>query len=108
MRSGLWGHALFLASKMDQRTYAGVMTRSEPCQTKHAGILNNYLLTFLSKVRQRTGHHRPPSNSLSTDVGQDAKRHEAMCRPEVIFWIFLSGFLYFHFTDGETGGLTWR
>ena len=27
MRSGLWGHALFLASKMDQRTYAGVMTR---------------------------------------------------------------------------------
>ena len=29
MRSGLWGHALFLASKMDQRTYAGVMTRSK-------------------------------------------------------------------------------
>ena len=27
MRAGLWGHALFLASKMDQRTYAGVMTR---------------------------------------------------------------------------------
>ena len=30
MRSGLWGHALFLSSKMDQRTYAGVMTRSKP------------------------------------------------------------------------------
>ena len=27
MRGGLWGHALFLASKIDQRTYAGVMTR---------------------------------------------------------------------------------
>jgi len=27
MKVGLWGHALFLASKMDQRTYAGVMTR---------------------------------------------------------------------------------
>ena len=27
MKAGLWGHALFLASKMDQRTYAGVMTR---------------------------------------------------------------------------------
>ena len=27
MRAGLWGHALFLASKMDGRTYAGVMTR---------------------------------------------------------------------------------
>ena len=23
MKAGLWGHALFLASKMDQRTYAG-------------------------------------------------------------------------------------
>lgn len=27
MKHGLWGHALFLASKMDQRTYASVMTR---------------------------------------------------------------------------------
>ena len=27
MRAGLWSHALFLASKMDQRTYDGVMTR---------------------------------------------------------------------------------
>ena len=27
MRVGLWGHTLSLASKMDQRTYAKVMTR---------------------------------------------------------------------------------
>ena len=27
MRVGLWGPALSLASKMDQRTYAGVMMR---------------------------------------------------------------------------------
>jgi hypothetical protein len=27
MKHGLWGHALFLASKMDQRTYANVMAR---------------------------------------------------------------------------------
>ena len=40
MKAGLWGHALFLASKMDQRTYAGVMTRfanglaiNDPLQT---------------------------------------------------------------------------
>ena len=40
MKTGLWGHALFLASKMDQRTYAGVMTRfanglavNDPLQT---------------------------------------------------------------------------
>ena len=40
MKAGLWDHALFLASKMDQRTYAGVMTRfadglaiNDPLQT---------------------------------------------------------------------------
>ena len=40
MRVGLWGHTLFLASKMDQKTYAGVMTRfanglaiNDPLQT---------------------------------------------------------------------------
>lgn len=40
MRHGLWGHALFLASKMDQRTYANVMMRfanglamNDPLQT---------------------------------------------------------------------------
>lgn len=27
MKNGLWGHALFWASKLDQRTYASVMTR---------------------------------------------------------------------------------
>ena len=27
MRHGLWGHALFLASKMDDRTYSSVMLR---------------------------------------------------------------------------------
>ncbi|XP_069689503.1 protein transport protein Sec16A-like isoform X2 [Periplaneta americana] len=40
MKHGLWGHALFLASKMDQRTYAHIMTRfanglamNDPLQT---------------------------------------------------------------------------
>lgn len=40
MKHGLWGHALFLASKMDQRTHASVMTRfangltmNDPLQT---------------------------------------------------------------------------
>ncbi|XP_070532270.1 protein transport protein Sec16A-like [Ptychodera flava] len=40
MRGGLWGHALLLASKMDSRTYANVMTRfanslpiNDPLQT---------------------------------------------------------------------------
>lgn len=40
MKHGLWGHALFLASKMETRTYAKVMTRfanglpmNDPLQT---------------------------------------------------------------------------
>jgi len=40
MKNGLWGHALFLASKVDQRTYASVMARfanglplNDPLQT---------------------------------------------------------------------------
>ena len=40
MTQGLWGHALFLASKMDQRTYSSVMIRfanglalTDPLQT---------------------------------------------------------------------------
>ena len=27
MQNGLWGHALFLASKMDERSYSNVMLR---------------------------------------------------------------------------------
>ena len=40
MDEGLWGHALFLASKLDKRTHASVMTRfanslpaNDPLQT---------------------------------------------------------------------------
>lgn len=40
IKHGLWGHALFLASKLDKRTYANVMTRfanglamNDPLQT---------------------------------------------------------------------------
>ncbi len=40
MRHGLWGHALFLASKMDERSYSNVMLRfanglaaNDPLQT---------------------------------------------------------------------------
>ena len=49
MRAGLWGHALFLASKMDQRTYAGVMTRfanglaiNDPLQTLYQLMSDRY------------------------------------------------------------------
>ena len=49
MTVGIWGHALFLASKMDQRTYAGVMTRfanglaiNDPLQTLYQLMSSRY------------------------------------------------------------------
>ena len=36
MRNSLWGHALLLASKMDGRTHANVMTRYD----KHTDSIN--------------------------------------------------------------------
>lgn len=34
MKGGLWGHALLLASKMDNRTHARVMTRYSTADVK--------------------------------------------------------------------------
>ena len=54
MAQGLWGHALFLASKMDQRTYSSVMIRfanglalTDPLQTLYqlmSGSLDHQLM----------------------------------------------------------------
>ena len=42
MKHGLWGHALFLASKMDERTYSSVMLRLVPVCISHK-CLNFFL-----------------------------------------------------------------
>ena len=53
MTQGLWGHALFLASKMDQRTYSSVMIRfanglalTDPLQTLYQLMSGSSLMTF--------------------------------------------------------------
>lgn len=63
MKHGLWGHALFLASKMDQRTYANVMMRfanglamNDPLQTLYQLMSGRQpaavtVCTFLSEVK---------------------------------------------------------
>lgn len=50
MTQGLWGHALFLASKMDQRTYSSVMIRfanglalTDPLQTLYQLMSGKFL-----------------------------------------------------------------
>ncbi|XP_029677547.1 uncharacterized protein LOC115244220 [Formica exsecta] len=44
MNEGLWGHALFLASKLDKRTYASVMTRFANSLPPHDPLQTLYQL----------------------------------------------------------------
>jgi hypothetical protein len=66
MKAGLWGHALFLASKMDQRTYAGVMTRfanglavNDPLQTLYQLMSARMPSSMKYCADQRWGDWRP-------------------------------------------------
>lgn len=66
MRVGLWGHALFLASKMDQRAYAGVMTRfanglaiNDPLQTLYQLMSARMPSAMKHCADQRWGDWRP-------------------------------------------------
>uniref|UniRef100_A0A2K5M6J7 Protein transport protein sec16 n=1 Tax=Cercocebus atys TaxID=9531 RepID=A0A2K5M6J7_CERAT len=52
MKNGLWGHALLLASKMDSRTHARVMTRYSPtcCGDEKWGDWRPHLAMVLSNL----------------------------------------------------------
>merc|ERR1719158_654522 len=82
MKAGLWGHALFLASKMDQRTYAGVMTRfanglaiNDPLQTLYQ-LMSSRIPTAMKQCGDtRWGDWRPHlamilSNSGTSDINR--------------------------------------
>lgn len=69
MKHGLWGHALFLASKLDKRTYANVMMRfangltiNDPLQTLYqllsgrqpaAVTVSKIFTIYRSRIRRR-------------------------------------------------------
>ncbi|GFS65786.1 protein transport protein Sec16A [Nephila pilipes] len=66
MKHGLWGHALFLASKMDVRTYANVMTRfanslalNDPLQTLYQLMSGRQPLAVTNVADKRWGDWRP-------------------------------------------------
>lgn len=61
MKHGLWGHALFLASKMDLRTYANVMTRFA-----NSLALNDPLQTLYQLMSGRQPSAVTVSNCLAT------------------------------------------
>ncbi|XP_041481435.1 protein transport protein Sec16A-like isoform X2 [Lytechinus variegatus] len=82
MKKGLWGHALLLASKMDNRTHASVMTRfanslpmNDPLQTLYQLMSDRQPAAVTSCNDEKWGDWRPHlamvmSNlSSSADVG---------------------------------------
>uniref|UniRef100_T1J191 Protein transport protein sec16 n=1 Tax=Strigamia maritima TaxID=126957 RepID=T1J191_STRMM len=66
MKNGLWGHALFLASKMDTRTYANVMTRfanslalNDPLQTLYQLMSGRQPAAVTCIAEEKWGDWRP-------------------------------------------------
>ncbi|XP_022244250.1 uncharacterized protein LOC106461550 isoform X2 [Limulus polyphemus] len=66
MKHGLWGHALFLASKMDSRTYGTVMTRfansltlNDPLQTLYQLMSGRQPAAVTCVAEERWGDWRP-------------------------------------------------
>lgn len=88
MKHGLWGHALFLASKLDKRTYANVMMRFANGLT-----LNDPLQTLYQLL----------SGKMPAAITVSSMR----C---YIFCIIVIFFLYSVYLtkNGATGVLIWR
>ena len=93
MRAGLWGHALFLASKMDGRTYAGVMTRfanglaaTDPLQILYQ-LMSAHLPSAMKQCGQaRWGDWRPHlAMILSINQGGETNIRSIItpCSPKV-------------------------
>lgn len=66
MKNGLWGHALFLASKLDKRTYANVMMRfangltmNDPLQTLYQLLSGRQPAAVTCVAEERWGDWRP-------------------------------------------------
>ncbi|CAG7819405.1 unnamed protein product [Allacma fusca] len=83
MNNGLWGHALFLATKMDERTYGNVLARFANCTP-----FNHPIQTFYQLM---SGRQPASAKSCCDDTFGDWKPHLAMIlsnagsRPEVEF-----------------------
>lgn len=66
MKHGLWGHALFLASKLDKRTYANVMMRfangltiNDPLQTLYQLLSGKQPASVTCVADEKWGDWRP-------------------------------------------------
>ncbi|XP_060775695.1 protein transport protein Sec16B isoform X2 [Neoarius graeffei] len=86
MRSGLWGHALFLASKMDSRAYNTVLSRftgslspSDPLQTLFQLLSGRIPAVAMSYSKEKWGDWRPHlAVMLSNETGDSAVHRKSI------------------------------
>ncbi|XP_069837816.1 protein transport protein Sec16B isoform X2 [Dendropsophus ebraccatus] len=86
MKNQLWGHALFLSSKMDSRTYSGVMTRftstlavNDPLQTLFQLMAGRVPQAATSSGDKDWGDWRPHlAVMLSNQMSDSALNHRAI------------------------------
>uniref|UniRef100_A0A8C2XPZ4 Protein transport protein sec16 n=1 Tax=Cyclopterus lumpus TaxID=8103 RepID=A0A8C2XPZ4_CYCLU len=86
MSSGLWGHALFLASKMDNRSYTtvlnrftGQLTASDPLQTLFHLLTGRIPVVSMFCGNEKWGDWRPHlAVMLSNETGDPAVQQKAI------------------------------
>ncbi|KAJ7986402.1 hypothetical protein DPEC_G00339530 [Dallia pectoralis] len=86
MKSGLWGHALFLASKMDNRSYTIVLNRftgqlapSDPLQTVFQMLSGRTPAVSTSYVCKKWGDWKPHlAVMLSNETGDPAAHQKSI------------------------------
>lgn len=78
MKHGLWGHALFLASKLDKRTYANVMMRfangltmNDPLQTLYQLLSGKQPAAVTCVADERWGDWRPHLSMILSNNAQN-------------------------------------
>ena len=76
MEHGLWGHALFLASKMDERSYSQVMLRfanglmvNDPLQTLYQLMSGRQPIAVKECVDVNSGDWRPHLAMILSNAG---------------------------------------
>ncbi|CAH1130815.1 unnamed protein product [Ceutorhynchus assimilis] len=84
MKFGLWGHALFLASKLDKRTYANVMMRfangltmNDPLQTLYQLLSGKMPAVVTCCSDEKWGDWRP---HLAMILSNSTQRPELNCK----------------------------
>ncbi|XP_044262205.1 protein transport protein Sec16A isoform X2 [Tribolium madens] len=95
MKHGLWGHALFLASKLDKRTYANVLMRfanglamNDPLQTLYQLLSGRTPAAVTCVADEKWGDWRP---HLAMILSNSTERPEVNCKAITVLGDTLMG-----------------